>query len=626
MKIFSFLSIFLLFSFIIASAQNYGDTIPREWNSHTTEDSIRLGMIYEMITYNNMRIIQDNKGLIKQAENITNKLDNPKYKIQLDIAKAEFYILTGNYKDGLTHVLKAVALLEKYPNKEAFIETQLLLAEIGRENDNFEQAITKMDDALGLLDTHPNNLLKARCFLRLADIYMNLHTEERFYNASPLLDSATVFFKKTPSRTGQFLVKSKRIRYNKILSLKPKYSILEREEYHLKAMQFGQEAADFFTEQGQTQNAAYVLYQMATALSIMGKHEVSVPVYKKALLNFQKTGNLYWPKRIHQGLFVAYSILGQQKKAVAENAKFVQIKDSIFGIEKRQLLADAETRFNTERIRAEKEKAEITSKRNKNYTIGALIILVLVIMSGLFGYGRIKNKKKAELITLELKETQKRLALEKQYRNSELKALKAQMNPHFIFNALNSIQEYIILNEKNLASDYLGKFADLMRNYLHQSDAGTITLQEEVESLEMYLELEALRFGEDLNYTIEVAKNIATESVQIPTMLVQPYTENALKHGLLHKKGQRNLKVTFSQPNEKTLRCTIIDNGIGRKAAAALKDRRGNTHKSFATQANENRLDLLNYKKNKQIGVHITDLYDPLENPIGTKVTLDIPL
>jgi two-component system LytT family sensor kinase len=103
----------------------------------------------------------------------------------------------------------------------------------------------------------------------------------------------------------------------------------------------------------------------------------------------------------------------------------------------------------------------------------------------LLSFSRIKAKKKAEIIILELHETQKRLALEKQYRDSELKALKAQMNPHFIFNALNSIQEYIILNKKNLAGDYLGKFADLMRKYLQHSDSGTLTIHDKIESLEM---------------------------------------------------------------------------------------------------------------------------------------------
>lgn len=622
---FIILSILIILSHY-ASAQNYGDYSNKELENYTRKDTVRLALLYELITYNNMRIIQDNKELIEQVKEISNKLNKPKHTIKTYVAESEFYILTGNYKDGLATALKALTLLEKYPNKEAYIETQILLAEIDRENDNFDLAISKMNAVLGLLKTDPNNLLKARCFLKKADIYMNLHTDDRLYNTLPLLDSATVYFKKAETQTGQFLVRSRQIRYNKILSLKSKYSASEQEEYHLRAMQVGKEAVDFFKEQGQTQNTAYSLYQMATALSIMGKHKASVKVYNEALVNFQQTGNLYWPRRIHRALFIAYSILGDQKKAVEENEKFVQIKDSIFGIEKRQLLADAETRFNTERLKAQKEKAELTIKRNRNYTIGALIILGLVILSSIFGYSRIRTKKKAELITLELRETQKRLALEKQYRDSELKALKAQMNPHFIFNALNSIQEYIILNKKDLAGDYLGKFADLMRRYLHHSDAGFITLKEEVQSLTIYLELESLRFEENLAYTITTEPSIDQEFIKIPTMLIQPYVENALKHGLLHRLANRKLNISFTQKNPDTIQCAITDNGIGRKASAILKEQRGTLHTSFATQATENRLELLNQTLSHKIGVHITDLYNEDGTPQGTQVQLDIPI
>ena len=391
-------------------------------------------------------------------------------------------------------------------------------------------------------------------------------------------------------------------------------------------MKYGQDASQFFIQQEQVQNAGYILYQMATAKSIMGNHKESIPMYRKALENFQKTGNLYWPRRIHRSLFIAYSILGDQKTAMKENALYVKLKDSIFGVEKRQLIANAETKFNTERIRAEKEKAELTSKRNLNYTIGAFIILGLVILSGIFGYSRIQTKRKANLVTLELRETQKRLALEKQYRDSELKALKAQLNPHFIFNALNSIQEYMILNEKNLAGDYLGKFADLMRRYLQYSDAGHITLQQEVESLHMYLDLEKLRFGDDLQYTIHVHKNIHPEFIKIPTMLIQPYVENALKHGLLHKENEKQLSISFTQENARTISCIILDNGIGRKASAIIKAQVKKLQPSFSAKANESRLNLLNERGDVPVGVQTVDLTNAQGEAAGTKVILEIPI
>ena len=127
----------------------------------------------------------------------------------------------------------------------------------------------------------------------------------------------------------------------------------------------------------------------------------------------------------------------------------------------------------------------------------------------------------------------------------KLENLRSQMNPHFIFNALNSIQEYILLNQKNLASDYLGKFADLIRMYLNHSTKGTITLSEEIEALNQYLELEKLRFEDSLDYQIQLPNEIDSETIEIPTMLIQPYVENALKHGLLHRKGNRILSIKF---------------------------------------------------------------------------------
>jgi len=298
-----------------------------------------------------------------------------------------------------------------------------------------------------------------------------------------------------------------------------------------------------------------------------------------------------------------------------------------------KIIEDLEIQYETQKIATQKDAAEAQvaiskaeSERNRTFFIGALVLIGLLLLAAMLYYGRLKAKKKAELVTLQLRETQKRLALEKQYRDSELKALKAQMNPHFIFNALNSIQEYIILNKKDLAGDYLGKFADLMRKYLHHSDAGHITLQEEIDSLNMYLELESLRFEESLEYTIKTADSIDKEFVKIPTMLIQPYVENALKHGLLHLLENRKLAIFVSQESEHAVQCTIIDNGIGRDASTKIKEQRGAFHQSFATQATENRLELLNQTQAQKIGVQITDLYNEDGSSRGTKVQLDIPI
>lgn len=208
-------------------------------------------------------------------------------------------------------------------------------------------------------------------------------------------------------------------------------------------------------------------------------------------------------------------------------------------------------------------------------------------------------------------------------RAAQLSAIKAQLNPHFMFNALNSIQEFILLNHPVQANKFLGKFSDLMRLTLDNSNAETITLADELKMLTLYLELEALRFEENFSYTLDNQVDHPA-SIEVPAMLIQPYVENAIKHGLLHKKEDRKLKVSFTLFSEKLLQVVIEDNGIGRANAAKIKSMRNVEHKSYASSANQKRLELLNTGKTKVIALEIEDLVEN-DVAVGTKVTLRIP-
>ena len=248
------------------------------------------------------------------------------------------------------------------------------------------------------------------------------------------------------------------------------------------------------------------------------------------------------------------------------------------------------------------------------------VLSILLISNGISILFRkkIKEKEKEKVAEIEKIQRDRELVFLK------LENLRSQMNPHFIFNALNSIQEFIILNKKDLASDYLGKFADLIRTYLDHSTRGSITLQEEIDCLSIYLELEKNRFEDKFTYQIENQIESA-DTIEIPTMLLQPYVENALKHGLLHKKENRKLTVIMQySENQELILCSIEDNGVGRKKAKELAAKRPK-HKSFALKATQDRLQLLNYGSERKIGVRIMDLYSELENPTGTRVEITIP-
>ncbi len=198
------------------------------------------------------------------------------------------------------------------------------------------------------------------------------------------------------------------------------------------------------------------------------------------------------------------------------------------------------------------------------------------------------------------------------------------MNPHVFYNALNTIQSFLFTNDKRNASNYLSKFSKLTRMILEMSGQETIKLQEEIEALKLYLELEKMRFDEDFNFDITISELVDLEMTKIPSMLIQPYVENAVKHGLLHLEGDKYLSIQFTLDG-KDLKVTITDNGVGRKKAESFKKLKSDVHKSYATQANLKRLELLNRGNRKQKPIEITDI---LQNDVccGTQVILYIPI
>ena len=236
-----------------------------------------------------------------------------------------------------------------------------------------------------------------------------------------------------------------------------------------------------------------------------------------------------------------------------------------------------------------------------------------------------------EVVALQEKyEAEKREAelqhIKLQQAESELKALKAQMNPHFVFNALNSIQEVFFLGDKRLANKHLARFSTLIRNILQLSGQATVLLHEEVNMLQEYLSLEALRFGDSFSYTIDIDDAVDVYNIDVPPMIVQPFVENAIKHGLMHKEGAQvlHLNIRCDEPGN-TLHICVADNGVGRKASTDINQYRQG-HQSFATTALQKRFEYLNMNSDLQYGFEYVDLYDAEQNALGTEVHIYIPI
>ena len=209
---------------------------------------------------------------------------------------------------------------------------------------------------------------------------------------------------------------------------------------------------------------------------------------------------------------------------------------------------------------------------------------------------------------------------------TEMTALRAQMNPHFIFNCLNSIKLYTLENDSATASEYLTKFSQLIRLVLENSRSEKVTLEKEIETLKLYIEMEAMRFKNKVRYCVKIDKNIDAAYIEIPPLLIQPYVENAIWHGLMHKKEGGLVNIHIAIEDEHLLHVEISDNGVGRAMAQEYKSKSVTRQKSFGLKMTSERIDVINQLYQTNTSVKIIDEKDALNNACGTKVIIKIPI
>jgi sensor histidine kinase YesM len=199
------------------------------------------------------------------------------------------------------------------------------------------------------------------------------------------------------------------------------------------------------------------------------------------------------------------------------------------------------------------------------------------------------------------------------------------MNPHFIFNSLTSIQNYLFENEPQKTATYLAKFAKLMRQILENSRADFIPLEKEIQTLENYLQLQQMRFGDKLTYQINVSPEINPEDVQIPPMFAQPFIENSLEHGILHRAGEGFILIDFKLENN-LLVLEVEDNGVGLSQSKTLRSEIKKEYKSLATQITQERLSLLRQKYQLPLDFVIQELKNQVNEIAGTQVRVKLPV
>lgn len=340
---------------------------------------------------------------------------------------------------------------------------------------------------------------------------------------------------------------------------------------------------------------------------------------------------------IRDALDVYWQVYDKQGKTGLANARhleYIAIRDSILQDEYLRNIALAIMKDNEEEQQSKIDLLQknklITQQRltlqqqqlNKESLVRNILLssIALVVLLGVIIFRNILLKRRNEKLQSEKTKTE----LRQQASELEMQGLRAQMNPHFIFNSLNSINRFILQNNKAQASEYLTKFSRLVRAILQNSQASFITLESELESLELYLEMEALRFNYHFNYKISMPDDLDSSVLKVAPLILQPYVENAIWHGLMHKEEKGQLDIDISQEGV-MLYIKITDNGVGRKRAATV-GKPATAHTSMGLQLTARRIAMMKPVGNQSASVRINDLVDGDGIAAGTEVVVKIPV
>ncbi len=375
------------------------------------------------------------------------------------------------------------------------------------------------------------------------------------------------------------------------------------------------------------------LKDLALAYQQQGKDREASKYAKESLAISEQ----FWARQyIRDNCMILYQLYDKSRhtdSAYFYYRRYNAMKDEVNNVQLKGKFASINFEQQIAMLNKEKQLNDVCLRETlatKKLLIGGIIALLLIgfifsryILLKRKNEAHLRQRAENELEIQRLEGEKDRVALQQRAKELEIQALRSQMNPHFIFNCLNAINRFILAHETEVASDYLTKFSRLMRMIMNHSRHSVISLAEELEVLQLYLDMERLRFKDAFDYNILLDEELDAGDIHIPPLLLQPFVENAIWHGLMHKHDRGSLVVALHTERD-MLTCIIEDNGVGRKKAGMMKSKSAQKHKSMGLQITAERLTLLTGTGAPGHFFDIEDLYDAVGNPAGTRVVLKI--
>ena len=529
-----------------------------------------------------------------------------------------------NIKDSVFYYYnKAIVILTEIKDTAFLIDSYSNLGQIYGSMSLYDNAIENYQEALDYAVASKNDVQTACCYCYLGTAFSSKSDTLIDLAIDNLTKSVRLF--ESINTVRHYDVEGKHYAYFGLAQVYIKSAKLTGEKaYADSCYKYIRKASNYYLSVGSNSNYVDCQYCYVDYL-VFNKR------YREALDELLRLEKYLADEHItfiyasyYNNLYEVYKHLGDYRNALRCHEKYMEYKmafvnDSTLNsikdseVERTRMLDSVNHHYETLRIEADHQHA-LQRQRSKTIAFLCVAIAFAFIFVVLFFYYktlRENEENKLRRRTLEVERT----------------LLRTQMNPHFIFNAMNSIQSFIISNNTGDAERYLSKFAKLIRMILDNSTRQAVLLCDELQSLRLYLDLEQVRFSGKFGYEIEVDDNVEDDLICVPPMLIQPFVENAILHGLMHKEGGGMIKIHLTDNGNSTLTCTITDNGIGRKAAAAYNsEHRDKSHKSIGMQLTRDRLQDLNSAVSPQFTCQITDLEDESGNALGTQVTIILPV
>jgi len=649
MKVYTAISLLLLTQFLFSQISESDSLLQRSESADKPEKAKIFNQLSKLVRYNDpeLAIAYGNTALSLAGElNLTEE----RIEALLNIGTA--YNEAGNNDSTLEYHLKALGFANDLGDKKILANVQHNLGVDYRYIGDFDKALKfnisslklkeeklpngeTVGSSLSIANTLSNigvvyddmgNLTKAMEYHNKA---LTIRTElnnkrgiaASLHNIGVVYEEMGEFDKALDSYSASLKIKNELGNKHEIATTLNNIGIvyLDKKQYN-KALDYHFQALEIFKEMEDLYSFANASNSIADIYIELNQPDKAFPYIQDGL----KTANEIAAKRLmldsYRFLSKYYLSKNNFRAASEAQANLLDLKDTIYNTDMAEKVAEIQTRYETEKKQKEigmlKKDMEIKNlelQKQKNQKISFAVIAGLVMISGFLVFSR-----------KQLRQKHLRTELEKKNLETEQKLLRTQMNPHFIFNSLNSIQGYISANNSFLAMSYLSKFAKLMRYILENSRKSMVSLEEEINTLQLNMELERIRFKEHFDFKIDLEPDIIPERTFLPPMLLQPYVENAMKHGLRNKPEKGLLEIFFKKENN-FLNCIIRDNGIGREKAAELNQANKPTHKSVGMQLTSERLTALNKQYKSSFSAMINDLKDTEGNALGTEVVLNIP-